>query len=153
MRILDGNVVLVMGAAGNLCAAIARRLGRDGAFVVLAYKGASDRIESVARVIEATGGRATTIGLEGEDCDSIQKAIDATTGAFGRLDVVIDEMGTSIFAPFGCSPARSVPPGAMVSDCRDDHAAGQPNDGPTVERFGSSASSPDAIGERLRWAG
>ncbi len=50
-------VAIVMGASGEICAAVAERLAKDGFTVVVNYAGNSASAAAVVARIEAAGGR------------------------------------------------------------------------------------------------
>jgi NAD(P)-dependent dehydrogenase (short-subunit alcohol dehydrogenase family) len=84
MRGLHDRVVVVAGAARGIGAATARRLGEEGAKVVVAdfdLGGAQD----TARSIEAAGDTAIALQYDQGDESSISKLIAATMEHFGSL--------------------------------------------------------------------
>jgi meso-butanediol dehydrogenase/(S,S)-butanediol dehydrogenase/diacetyl reductase len=82
-----GKVALVTGSASGIGAATARRLGREGARVVvadIAEAGARD----TARHITDAGGTALAVRADVADANDITAMIDAALRAYGRLDVL-----------------------------------------------------------------
>ncbi len=84
---LDGKVVVVTGAARGLGREFARRLAEEGAAVVAAD--VRDCAESVAH-ITAAGGRAIGVALDVTDMRSCASMAQAALGAFGRIDVLVN---------------------------------------------------------------
>ena len=107
---LEDKVALVTGAgrAGGIGAAVARRLARDGAHVVVgdicappsdlphAGCGAWEELAAVAEEIEALGVRALALRLDVTDAASIQDAVAQAKEAFGRLDILVNNAGAAI---------------------------------------------------------
>ncbi len=94
------HIVLVTGAAGGIGSAIARRVARDGAQVVLAdidLEGA----ERVALEINTAMGarRAVAVRMDVTDEASVATAFAQAILAFGGLDVIVNNAGLASSAP------------------------------------------------------
>jgi meso-butanediol dehydrogenase / (S,S)-butanediol dehydrogenase / diacetyl reductase len=87
-----GEVALVSGAAGDIGAATARRLGRDGAHVVLADLD-RDALDARERELRSAGIRASAVGLDVSDEDSVAAAVEAAGALTGALDVLVNAAG------------------------------------------------------------
>jgi len=83
---------LVTGAAGDIGAATARRLGRDGARVVLADID-QDAVEALARELGDEGIAASAVRLDVTDEESVAGAVAAARGTTGALDVLVNAAG------------------------------------------------------------
>jgi NAD(P)-dependent dehydrogenase (short-subunit alcohol dehydrogenase family) len=97
MADFSGKVAIVTGAGSGIGAAIARRLGQDGASVVLA-----DRDESsAAKVAQEIGadalGVAGVVAVEAQVAACVAKALER----FGRLNVVVNNAGLMTFKELG----------------------------------------------------
>ncbi|MBK1660460.1 SDR family NAD(P)-dependent oxidoreductase [Paracraurococcus ruber] len=90
---LDDKVALVTGAGRNIGRAIALRLARDGAAVVV--NGRQDRaaIEAVSAEIAAQGGRALPHLADIADPDAVAGLMAVAEAAFGGLDIVVCNAG------------------------------------------------------------
>ena len=95
----DGFVVVVTGASTGLGRAIAiETASRGAAAVVVNYASSKDEAAETARLVEAEGARAVLVqGDVGEDADC-RKIADAAK-AFGRVDALFNNAGTTVFAP------------------------------------------------------
>jgi 3-oxoacyl-[acyl-carrier protein] reductase len=67
MNELAGKVALVTGGSHGIGAATARRLARDRAAVALTYATNTDKAQSVAKQIDASGGQALVIQADNAD--------------------------------------------------------------------------------------
>ncbi len=95
----SGRTVLITGSASGIGAQTARRFAAEGAAVVVADR----NIEGARRVVDSivdAAGAARAVHVDVTDADSIAAMVSATTAAYGRLDVVINNAmvcGTSRF--------------------------------------------------------
>jgi 3-oxoacyl-[acyl-carrier protein] reductase len=95
---LSGKVALVTGGSRGIGLAIARALVADG--VKVSVTGLSDAHLSAARSkIESAGPSAVeTLRADVRRYEDIERAINATVGRFGGLDVLVNNAGIGIFA-------------------------------------------------------
>ncbi len=110
MANLQDRVALVTGAgrASGIGAAIARRLARAGAHVVVADICASptdlphagnaewDELTDIAKEIETLGVRAQAVRVDVSDAESVQALIARTQATFGRLDILVNNAGVAV---------------------------------------------------------
>jgi 7-alpha-hydroxysteroid dehydrogenase len=102
---LDGKVAVVTGAGRGIGAASALALAEAGADVVLSAR-TVDQLQVVAEQVEALGRRALVVPADLADLDSVAALVPATVAAFGRLDVVVNNVGGSMPKAFGRTNAR-----------------------------------------------
>jgi 3-oxoacyl-[acyl-carrier protein] reductase len=98
-KTLEGKVGLVTGGSRGIGAAIAKRLGADGASVALTYASAQGKADDVVKAIEAGGGHALAIRADSADVQAVRGAVAETVRAFGRLDVLVSSAGIMTMAP------------------------------------------------------
>ena len=98
--VLDGKVALVTGAGKNIGRAIALRLARDGAAVVV--NGRSDRaaVEAVAGEIAAMGGRAMAHLADVSDQRAVERMVEGAAAALGGVDIAVCNAGLRRQTPF-----------------------------------------------------
>ena len=93
---LEGKVAVVTGASRGIGAAIATRLARDGASVVLNANEAA--VEQIARQINEAGGHAVTIEADVTSAADVARIYDKAESAFGRVDISVQNAGVITIA-------------------------------------------------------
>ena len=96
---LAGKVAVVTGASKGIGAAIAERLGREGASVVVNYASDKAGADKVAKAIEANGGTALVVKADVSKKEDISKLFGETTLRFGKVDILVNNAGIYEFRP------------------------------------------------------
>ncbi len=102
---VTGRVAVVTGAGRGLGAAAAVALAQAGADVVISARSA-DELASVAAQIEAAGRRAVVVPADLSDLDAAGALAGAAVEAFGRLDIVVNNVGGAMPRPFLATKPR-----------------------------------------------
>jgi 3-oxoacyl-[acyl-carrier protein] reductase len=89
---LNGQIALVTGASQGLGAAVALRLGQNGATVLCVARNASKLSETVA-AIEASGGTAEAIACDVTDRAEIEKLFEKIETQYEKLDILVNNAG------------------------------------------------------------
>jgi 7-alpha-hydroxysteroid dehydrogenase len=102
---VTGRVAVVTGAGRGLGAAAAVALAQAGADVVISARSA-DQLAGVAAQVEAAGRRALVIPADLSDTDAAAALAAAAADAFGRLDIVVNNVGGAMPRPFQATKPR-----------------------------------------------
>ncbi len=96
---LSGKVAVVTGASRGIGRAIAERLGRDGASVVVNFAGSAGKAQEVVATIEGDGSEAIAVQADMGTTADIRRLFEEATERFGRLDILVVNAGTAIYKP------------------------------------------------------
>ncbi|GIG62389.1 oxidoreductase [Longispora fulva] len=94
MRRFDGRVAFVTGAAHGIGRAIAIRLAAEGAAVVVADLD-GEAAGALARTLAEHGGGALATHCDVRDREAVRSAVAAAATRFGRLDVLVNNVGVA----------------------------------------------------------
>jgi NAD(P)-dependent dehydrogenase (short-subunit alcohol dehydrogenase family) len=89
---LDGKIVLVTGASRGIGRACALACAGSGADVIVGIRKAEDG-EALKAEIERHGRRALAVHMDLQDLSTVRAAIEAAHRAFGRIDVLVNNVG------------------------------------------------------------
>jgi 7-alpha-hydroxysteroid dehydrogenase len=92
---LDGKVAVITGAGRGIGAASALALAEAGADVVLSAR-SEDQLQEVAKQVAELGRRAHIIPADAMDLDQVAALAGGAVDAFGRLDIVVNNVGGSM---------------------------------------------------------
>jgi len=99
MRTTQPRVAIVTGASRGIGAAIARRLAAEGLAVAINYAGSANEASKLAGQITDKGGRAIPVQADVSDPQAVRRLFDETEGAFGGVDVLVNNAGIMKLAP------------------------------------------------------
>ena len=92
------RVVIVTGAGGNLGAAVAAELNRQGASLVCVDY-AAKALEALEKSLSPASGLLTLSGLDLTKLEDAQKMVAAALDKFGRVDALVNTVGGFRMAP------------------------------------------------------
>ncbi len=103
---LTDKVAIVTGAGRGIGAATAVALAEAGADVVISAR-TREQLAGVAKQVEAAGRRAVAVPADLSDLEAVAALVERTREAFGRLDLVVNNVGGAMPRPFlDTSPGR-----------------------------------------------
>src|SRR3989441_5334356 len=95
---LNGKVAVVVGGTSGIGRAIAHGLADAGADVVPTSRRA-EQVEVAATEIEKRGRRSLRLPSDVSDRESLQRVLDETVKAFGKVDILVNSAGRTKRAP------------------------------------------------------
>ncbi len=96
---LEGKVALVTGSAVGTGRATALALARVGCDVTVNYSRSAEEAEETAAMVRQIGRRAICVKADVGDDTAVRALVQATVDEFGRLDVLVNNAGTTSFIP------------------------------------------------------
>jgi NAD(P)-dependent dehydrogenase (short-subunit alcohol dehydrogenase family) len=95
---LNGRVAIVTGGSIGLGRQMAQGLAEMGANVALCAR-KKERCEAAAEELRSLGVKTLALGCDVKDPASVKDVVEATVADFGRIDILINNAGTSWGAP------------------------------------------------------
>ncbi|HEV1993256.1 MAG TPA: SDR family oxidoreductase [Candidatus Acidoferrum sp.] len=95
---LTGRVAIISGGSMGLGRQMAEGLAEMGANLVLCAR-KKERCQQAAEELQKLGVRTLALGCDVKNPAQIQEVVDATVSEFGRIDILINNAGTSWGAP------------------------------------------------------
>ena len=96
---LSGKVALITGSGQGIGKSIGTAFAREGATLVISDV-IEERARDTAQALSADGGKVSHIRLDVADPASIEAAFGKIVATHGRLDVLVNNAGIGINAPF-----------------------------------------------------
>jgi glucose 1-dehydrogenase len=90
---LTGKVAIVTGGNSGIGKAIVLALAEAGANICIDYVADEQAEEELERKVAALGDKAIGVEADVSKVEDLQRLIDATVQAFGRLDVMVNNAG------------------------------------------------------------
>ena len=102
-----GKIAVVTGAAQGIGREVALRIAREGGSLALVDR--SDLVDEVRREAEAEGAEAVSVNADLETFAGATLAMDRTLARFGRIDVLVNNVGGTIWArPYAEYPEAQI---------------------------------------------
>jgi 3-oxoacyl-[acyl-carrier protein] reductase len=96
---LDGRSAIITGASKGLGFAMAKEFAASGADVAILARDPASLAEAKARASDGAKGRVETFQCDVSKADEISKTYAAVVSAFGKVDILINNAGTSRAMP------------------------------------------------------
>lgn len=93
MQGLKGKVAIVTGASSGIGQGIAKRLGCEGANVIVDYVGSPDGAVETLRAIQESGSQGKIVQADVTSVAADRALVDAAWEAFGSADILINNAG------------------------------------------------------------
>lgn len=97
---LAGKVAIVTGASSGIGHGIAKRLGAEGAKIIVDYSGNQAGAEDTRRAIEQAGGEALVVRGDVTRIEDIRNLVETAWSHFGGADILVNNAGMEIESQF-----------------------------------------------------
>ncbi len=97
--VFQNSVVIITGASSGIGRETAIQLARQGAQLSLAARNAA-MLDQAAAECQALGAAAIAIPTDVSDAGQCQRMIEQTVAHFGRIDMLVNNAGTTMWARF-----------------------------------------------------
>jgi 3-oxoacyl-[acyl-carrier protein] reductase len=99
MRDLNDKVAIITGSSSGIGRAIATRLAKDGATVVINYSHSGDKAEAAVKEIEQQGGKAVALQADVGRVKDLESLFDQTIEQLGKVDILVNCAGVVVYKP------------------------------------------------------
>jgi glucose 1-dehydrogenase len=104
MQRMVGKTAIVTGAGSGIGQGIAKRLGSEGARVVIDYVGSEAGAHETRKAIEAAGGQAVEVQADVTKAADIDNLVETAWTQFGSADVLVNNAGMEKKSDFWDTP-------------------------------------------------
>lgn len=96
--LLKGKVAIVTGGGTGIGLGIAECLARAGADIALASR-KPEHLEPAAEALRRHGGRVATVETNVRELEAVQRMVERTHKALGRIDLLVNNAAGNFYAP------------------------------------------------------
>lgn len=93
MKLLEGKVAVVTGAARGIGKAIAMKFAQEGASVAFTDLKADENFQNTEKELQALGVKAKGYTSNAADFEDTAKVVSEIVKDFGRIDVLVNNAG------------------------------------------------------------
>ena len=97
---MAGQVAIVTGSAAGIGRACALAFGLAGARVVVNYSRSQTEAEETADLVRGVGAEALVLPADVGRVSEIEAMVQRTLDTWDRVDVLVNNAGTTVFAPY-----------------------------------------------------
>lgn len=98
MSTLSGKIAVVTGSSKGIGAAIAQKLAKEGAKVIVNYNGNQAAANAVVETIQVNGGEAFAVQADVSQKEGVIRLFDQAIALFGQVDIWVNNAGVMLNA-------------------------------------------------------
>ena len=98
MSTLSGKIAVVTGSSKGIGAAIAQKLAKEGAKVIVNYNGNQAAANAVVETIQVNGDEAFAIQADVSQKEGVIRLFDQSIAQFGQVDIWVNNAGVMLNA-------------------------------------------------------
>lgn len=98
MSTLSGKIAVVTGSSKGIGAAIAQKLAKEGAKVIVNYNGNQTAANAVVETIQVNGGEAFAVQADVSQKEGVFRLFDEAITQFGQVDIWVNNAGVMLNA-------------------------------------------------------
>jgi NAD(P)-dependent dehydrogenase (short-subunit alcohol dehydrogenase family) len=95
---LNGKIAVVIGGTSGIGLAIAKGMAEAGADVIPTSR-RQDQVDAAAQEIESRGKRSLRVSSDVSDRGSLERVLEASIKAFGKVDILVNSAGRTKRTP------------------------------------------------------
>jgi len=96
---LRDRVALITGGSRGIGRGIAEGLGREGVRVAISYRSNKSAAQSTLKVLQSAGAECFAVEADSTDPQKVNSMVEKVTERFGRLDILINNVGEFNWKP------------------------------------------------------
>src|SRR3982751_5724969 len=97
---LENRVAVVTGASSSIGKAIASAFAKEGAAVIVDYRGHPEEAQDVVGQLKGAGGRAVAVQADITNPEDVRALVRRSVQEFGRFDILVNNAGVEHKMPF-----------------------------------------------------
>jgi glucose 1-dehydrogenase len=93
MPTLAGRTAIITGSSSGIGQGIAVRLAREGANIVIDYRGHSEGANATLKMVKDAGAKGTIVQADVSKLDAVRNLVDQAWKVFGGADILVNNAG------------------------------------------------------------
>ena len=93
MPTLAGRTAIITGSSSGIGQGIAARLAREGANIVIDYRGHSEGANATLKMVKDAGAKGIIVQADVSKLDAVRNLVDQAWKAFGGADILVNNAG------------------------------------------------------------